>query len=120
MTKVMLATIVCLFPTALTALIYDDGDLELLRRGDADSDGRVDLTDIAVIANWLYSVGPEPPCLNQADVNNDGRVDLSDAIFLAKWLYAAGDPPPPPLYHAGSSICGIDDTPTGCRTSPCD
>ena len=115
----LIGAAVCLLCSTLPALVYDDSDYELLRRGDADSNATIDITDVAVILNWLYTGGSEPPCLNQADVNNDGLVNLSDSIFLAHWLFAGGAAPPPTQFPGGSSICGVDDTPTGCATSPC-
>lgn len=93
-------------------------DVLILRRGDANNDARVDSTDAIFVMNYLFSGGPEPPCLNQADANNDGIVDASDSIFLLDWLFnGASEPPYPGPYN---TRCAEDDEPNpGCAVSPC-
>ena len=94
-------------------------DIELIKRGDANSDDSVDLTDPTYINNWLFLGGPPPPCLNQADANNDGSVTLTDSVYLNNWLFLGGPPPPAP--GPNNSTCKADDKPyPGCDTSPCD
>jgi hypothetical protein len=91
----------------------------LLERGDANSDGVVNLTDAMVINSYLYSGGPAPPCMNQADANDDGVVDGSDAIYLCNWLFCGGMAPPYPGPY--NTVCAIDPLPRpGCLVSPCD
>src|SRR5690606_10160438 len=65
----------------------------ILRRGDANHSGAVDAADAAFLAGWLFSGGPEPPCLNEADVNADGAVNLSDTVYLTSWLFQGGPAP---------------------------
>jgi hypothetical protein len=98
-------------------LVPDDPRI-ILRRGDANNDQTVNLTDPTYINNYLYQGGPAPPCMNQADANNDGRVDLSDSIFLLNWLYQGGPPPPYPGPY--NTQCTLDDEPyPGCNVDPC-
>jgi hypothetical protein len=93
-------------------------DQIIFRRGDANTDGRVDITDALFVAGYLFLGGPEPPCRNQADANNDGVVDVSDSIHLLSWLFSDGEEPPRPGPHG--EVCTLDDEPyPGCRVSPC-
>lgn len=90
----------------------------ILKRGDANSDGTVDVSDSAYITNWLFSGGSAPPCANQADVNNDGAVNVSDPIYLNNYLFQGGSAPPAP--GPFNEDCTTDDYPyPGCDLPPC-
>jgi hypothetical protein len=107
---------VCLINASALALIPDDE--EIMRRGDANMDGVVNLSDAVYVNGYLYSGGPAPPCMNQADVNNDGHVDGSDSVYLLNWLYNGGPVPPSP--GPTNTTCAAEDSPyPGCGTSPC-
>jgi hypothetical protein len=54
--------------------------------GDANNDGRVDLSDAIYLTYYLYLGGPNA-CLNAADVNNDAELDLSDVIQILHRLF---------------------------------
>ena len=100
------------------AAFMPNPDEIIFRRGDANKDGRVDITDAAFITHYLFLGGSEPPCMNQADVNNDGVVDVSDSIHVLSWLFTDGEEPPFP--GPQSEVCTLDDEPyPGCRVSPC-
>jgi hypothetical protein len=116
--KVLVLTMALTASTSCFALIYDD-ELDLIQRGDANSDGTVDVSDMSTITGWLFLGEAAPPCLNQADVNNDGQVTVSDSISIASWLYGGGTPPEAPDFPFGSGSCGVDSNPVGCSTSPC-
>ncbi len=49
--------------------------------GDANQDGRQDISDAIWILTYLFRGGPRP-CINTAEVNQDNRLDLSDAITI--------------------------------------
>ena len=54
--------------------------------GDANSDGKVDGSDVTILAgNWQYGVGMEEPdgTWDMGDFNGDGMVDGSDVTILA-------------------------------------
>ncbi len=76
------------------------------RRGDANADGTVDLSDGIGILLWVFASGDTPSCLEAADANDSGRVDVADAVFVLRWLFAGGPPPPAP----GPLTCGPDTT----------
>jgi hypothetical protein len=72
------------------------------RNGDANGDGRMDLSDAVYILSWLFTGGPAPAHLRcevaghrNGDVNGDGRIDLSDAVYLLAWRFTGGPAPVP-------------------------
>jgi arylsulfatase A-like enzyme len=73
-----------------------------LRRGDADVDGAVNLTDVVVALNGLFLAGPVP-CLLAADVNGDGGMDVSDAVYTVSYLFRDGPEPRPPFPGCGEA-----------------
>ena len=88
-------------------------------RGDASSDGRVDVGDGIRILGYLFISGAPPiVCMDSADANDDGDVDLADAIHLLNFLFVAGsDVVPAP----GVSTCGADPSADAldCPSSVC-
>src|ERR1041384_6782331 len=76
------------------------------RRGDANADGRVDLSDPVFTLTRLFLGGGELPCAKAADANDDGRVDVSDALSVLSFLYQGGGALPAP-----GGACGADPTP---------
>ena len=85
-------------------------------RGDANSDGAINLADVTYITDWVYLSGSEPTCIEACDVQDDGNVDAADAVYLAAHLFSSGSPPAAPF-----SSCGLDsdvDFPS-CRISAC-
>ena len=67
------------------------------RRGDADSNGTVNLTDGITVLNYLFAGGANPACYDAADVTDDGSLDVSDATFLLNFLFKSGSYPAPPF-----------------------
>jgi len=63
-------------------------------RGDANSDNRLDVSDIMFLVNYLYKHGRSPASFEAADVNFDQTLNLLDASFLTNYFYKAGPPPP--------------------------
>ena len=93
-------------------------------RGDANSDGSVNLTDGVVPLLYLFSGGAAPACLDSADTNDTGSIEITDAIIVFSWLFSGGMAPadPSPLSPGYSSEeCTGDptDDDIGCdRPSP--
>jgi hypothetical protein len=73
------------------------------RRGDANQDGQLDLSDAASTLNYLFLGGFFKPCHDALDVNDSGGLDLSDAVALLQFLFQGGPPPAAP-----HPICGQD------------
>ncbi|MCZ6793734.1 MAG: hypothetical protein O7J95_08990 [Planctomycetota bacterium] len=94
-------------------------------RGDADSNGSINLTDGIVILNFLFPGATPPACLDAADTDDDGgeRPTLTDAVIIFGWLFSGGRAPGEPTPDAPSYAadrCGpdpTDDDPMGCATT---
>ncbi len=61
----------------------------MFRRGDANADARVTISDAVFIARSLVLSGPAPPCADAADVNDDGTVDIADAVTTLSILFSS-------------------------------
>ena len=77
-------------------------------RGDANRDGRVDVSDPVFVLSHLFSGGEGSRCDDAADVDDRGQIDLTDAVGLLNYLFAGTFPPAPPHPEAG-----LDPTPAG-------
>jgi hypothetical protein len=75
-------------------------------RGDANADGKLDLTDAFFLLDSLIRGDKRPTCMESADSDNDGAVTISDAILLLNFLLAGGRPPAAP--GPTRSPCGLD------------
>jgi len=75
-------------------------------RGDANSDGAIDIADATAIFSFLFLGSAGPSCENAADTNHDATIDLSDGSFLLNWLFLGGPEPPAP----GPFECGVDSS----------
>jgi hypothetical protein len=85
------------------------------RRGDATSDGALQLTDAVFTLSYLFRAGPDPSCLDAADADDNGAVQITDAIFTLNHLFLGGPPLPAP-----TGGCGPDPSEDGlgCEASP--
>lgn len=61
-------------------------------RGDAYRDGKINVSDVIYIINYLFKGGPYPVPLEVADVNCDGKVNVADVIYLINYLFKGGPP----------------------------
>jgi hypothetical protein len=103
--------------------VFDDATITVLRvpyflRGDANGQGRVDISDPIYLIAFLFMAGKPIKCLDAADANDDERIDVSDAIFLLSYMFQAGRKPGAPFPGAGPDPTpgGILDI--GCADSP--
>ena len=76
------------------------------RRGDANADASVDISDPVFTLQFLFLGGDSPACLDAADGNDSGVLDLSDPVYILQFLFLAGQRPPAP----GHLECGPDPT----------
>ena len=90
----------------------DDPNFE---RGDANTDGLVNIADPVLVLSFLFSGGGDLRCADSADADDSGQVNVTDGIFLLNFLFAGEADPPAPF---GS--CGVDRTPDRliCRSYP--
>ena len=78
-------------------------------RGDCSGNGVVSpIPDGIYLLEWMFLMGPEPPCFDSADVDDDGVTSaLLDTLYLLMWFFDGGPVPPSP----GPDECGYDRTP---------
>ncbi len=76
------------------------------RRGDANSTGSVNLTDVIYLLQHLFTGGPPLSCSDTGDFDDDGSSDLTDAVLILTFLFRGADLSGPP----GPYECGPDPT----------
>jgi PKD repeat protein len=89
----------------------------VLRRGDANGSGEVDISDAVHTLGALFLEAVTLPCEDAADANDDGVIDISDAVSTLGALFLGTAPIPAP----GPEACGPDPTEDvlgGCE-APC-
>ncbi len=74
-------------------------------RGDATSNGGIDIADAVFVLGYLFSGGTDPVCPDAADAEDSGAIDIADAVYILSYLFADG---PVPLYPF--PIPGLDPT----------
>ena len=82
------------------------------KRGDANFDGEINVSDAVFILAHLFLGGPTPSCEDAADVQDDGVIDVSDAVRVLGSLFLGLPDPPPPFAEPGVDL--TDDA-LGCR-----
>src|SRR5688572_13791887 len=86
------------------------------RRGDADGNQVVNLSDAVATLDRLFRGGAALPCNDAADSDDSGDLDLGDAVHTLNYLFLGGPAPPAP----GPEDCGADPTgpdALGCGTA---
>jgi hypothetical protein len=81
----------------------------IFRRGDADVNGKVDITDAISILSRLFTGGAQLKCEDAGDADDNGAVNISDAIQVLQYLFLSGPEPAAP----GPATCGEDSTDDG-------
>ncbi|KKQ57098.1 MAG: hypothetical protein US74_C0008G0025 [Parcubacteria group bacterium GW2011_GWA2_38_13] len=81
------------------------------RRGDANQDGDVNITDPIAILGWLFLGDTQGICKDAADSDDDGNINISDPIAILNFLFLGGEAPKEPFNQPG-----LDPTPDflGC------
>lgn len=65
-------------------------------RGDVNSTGVINSSDIIYLVNYVFKGGPEPlPVSEVGDVNCSGVVNSSDVIYLVNYVFKGGLAPCP-------------------------
>ncbi len=88
------------------------------RRGDFDSDGKVNITDPISTLNFLFGGQGSPSCMKAVDANGDGSVNIADATFSLNFLFSGGPAPPAPFPDCGPEPEG-HDAGIECETETC-
>ncbi len=111
--------------TRVVIHVAEDCAGALFSRGDADGNGRLEISDMFLIVNSLLmfpafdpdsgfdctdlrpNPNPQPlDCEDAADVNDDGRITCEDAAIIHTFLFLGGAAPSAPFPG-----CGVDPTP---------
>ncbi len=61
--------------------------------GDANQDGRSNISDITFLIAFIFTGGSAPKCRDQADANGDNRVNITDVTSLVAWVFSGGPGP---------------------------
>ncbi|MEZ5359893.1 MAG: lectin like domain-containing protein [Candidatus Zixiibacteriota bacterium] len=62
-------------------------------RGDANSDGSVNIGDAVYIINYIFKGGPAPNPITNGDSNCDGSCNIGDAVYLVNFIFRGGPAP---------------------------
>lgn len=77
-------------------------------RGDANSDGSLDLADAVATLLYLFIGQDAVRCAEAADADDDGRLTVTDPVRVLNFLFRGGPALPPP-----AEAPGFDPTPDG-------
>jgi hypothetical protein len=103
-------------PNVIFSLEPEEAPPIIFKRGDANADGPINITDGIYVLNFLFLGGPEPPCREAANANDDAGINITDGIYILNFLFLGGPPPAPP----GQTTCGPDPaaspTQLGCES----
>jgi hypothetical protein len=77
---------------------------ERFRRGDADGNGAIQISDPIRTLSYLFLAGEPPPCSDAADSDDSGDLDITDAIYILSFQFLGGPAPKSPFPG-----CGIDE-----------
>lgn len=64
--------------------------------GDPNDDGKVSVSDVVYLINYLFKGGSPPNCNPYtlcADVNSDTKISVSDVVYLINYLFRGGPLP---------------------------
>ncbi len=70
-------------------------------RGDADSNGRVEISDAIFSLGYLFIGGVESHCLDAMDSNDNGALNITDPIAILSYLFLGARAVPEPFPDAG-------------------
>ncbi len=65
----------------------------LLRAGDANGDGQVDVSDAVWLINYIFKNGSAPDPFEAGDANCNGTVNVADAVYLINYIFKGGPGP---------------------------
>jgi len=63
------------------------------KEGDVNGDGKINVTDVIFLVNFLFKNGPEPNPPPAGDINADCVTTVSDIVYLINYLYKGGAAP---------------------------
>ena len=82
--------------------LYNEFSPGQFKRGDANGDNLVDISDAIVILNYLFRGSTTIGCQDAADFDDDGSLLITDAISLLDYLFKGEAAPPAPFPESGT------------------
>jgi hypothetical protein len=61
--------------------------------GNANNDGICNIADAVYLIDYIFRLGPPPPCMDEGDVNTDCGVSIGDPSYLVTYIFKGGPPP---------------------------
>ncbi len=61
--------------------------------GDLNHDGKVTLSDLITLVNYVFKGGGTPHPLYIADVTGDCKISLTDIVYLVNYIFKGGEAP---------------------------
>ena len=104
---IMLVVEEAVFDSAKGNVLAVGGWRNLFKRGDANGDGTVDISDPIFVWNYVSQGGPAPPCLDGSDADDSSKIEAVDGDIVFSYLFSGGVAPSAP----GPDNCGRDPTP---------
>jgi hypothetical protein len=100
---VLAIDLVSVAPRTTDGLLVVTEPRDWFRRGDANRDGRCDISDAVVTLAHLFGDDAiVEACRDAADANDDGKLDIADAVATLAFLFGGGSPLPPPFEECGN------------------
>lgn len=65
----------------------------VVKCGDANADGKISVSDVVYLVNYLFKAGPAAKPYEAGEANCDGKVTVSDVVYLVNYLFKAGAAP---------------------------
>lgn len=67
--------------------------IDVVRRGDANGDGSVNIGDAVFLITYIFKSGAAPDPIDRGDANCDLTVNVGDAVFIINFIFGGGPPP---------------------------
>lgn len=85
-------------PYSVTGIFADSSSFSLVdsievighRQGDINRNGRIDITDLTFLIDFIFRGGPSPEPLEAGDANYDGSVSVLDLTLLIDHIFRGG------------------------------
>ncbi len=93
--------------------------LPRFRRGDANGDGDLDISD-AINSLHFQFLGSSVNCVDAADLDDSGETEVTDVIYLLNYLFLEGPPPVSPFPDCGADVAEDDFPPCEYPQESCE
>jgi len=65
----------------------------VVKCGDANADGKITVSDVVYLANFLFKGGQIPKPYEAGEANCDGKLTVADVVYLVNYLFKGGPAP---------------------------